>query len=357
MNILEMYAGNFDPVDRLMLVEKGNYKVSPDYTFVNPDLIVGLELEIENWPYFDAAFRGFTFHSDGSLRGASTEAVTRPMYSKYVPEKLESFFKKFGVTEENYSERCSVHVHVNCQNLAVEQVAAICLLYQVTERVLFSFIGNERDTNIFCVPWSQCNLSSRMLGRLLQDANYTVRGWQKYTALNLLPLRDRGTIEFRHMEGTCDVKRITTWLNIIGSIVKYATSRHIDDIRSQIASLNTNSNYEMFIYSVFGDLVEVFTDLRANLQQGVIDCKVAMIGANEPVKKEDPATVMDRRFDELMRGAERQFDAAPPPIQNDFLEQWLNTPVNRGAFEATQQRAAAVLERIDRLQVQQREEV
>ena len=290
-------------VQEQMLVEKGNYKVPSDYKIVNPELIVGLELEIERLAGYvdkELRFRGFTFTEDGSLRDGGVEAITRPMYSKFVPEKLDVFFKHFGITPANYSERCSIHVHVNCQDLTQEEVKSVCMLYQITERLLFSFVGNEREESIFCAPWSQCGIQYGMLDDTIDGAS---RRWMKYTALNLLPLQDKGTIEFRHLEGTCDVGRIVTWLNLIGSLFAYAKANTPEQIKNVVMNINTISNYDAFINAVFGGYAYVFDSPRLALQDGVIDAKL-MFTENKKAKEKVIATdrilialeQMDRAF-------------------------------------------------------------
>lgn len=285
--IFELFGPNtYSRVTENMLVERGNYKISEEHKLVHPELIVGLELEIEDFPLdIEQRFRGLSFTVDNSLRNNGVEAITRPTYSKFVPEKLTAFFEKFKITERNYTERCSTHVHVNCQDLTPEQIAALCVLYQTVEHVLFSFIEHERDNNIFCVPWSQTNIGHQFVHNFLYDPNFTTYNWQKYTALNIIPLRTKGTVEFRHLEGTCDVKRITLWLNIIGSMFKYIETVDKDTLMETISRMNTISNYEEFIYSVFGEYAYVFKDLRENLAQGVVACKLLMLGHDK--KKED----------------------------------------------------------------------
>jgi len=271
-------------VSRIMLADKW-YKEHPEYKLVNPNLIVGLELEIEGWDVEEeeASHRGFSFTSDGSLRGASIEAITKPTYSKFVPHLLEGFYQHFEVKQRNYSERCSTHVHVNCQNLTKHQLRNVCVLYQALERVLFAWIGEEREQNIFCIPWYQCNISNKFVYKFLSSTDDTVRRWQKYTALNLLPIREQGTIEFRHLEGTCDITRITAWLNIIGSIFKYACEVSYKELRATIANMNSVSNYGAFVENVFGEHASLLTGLPAYkelLAMGIVDCKLLLVDDN-----------------------------------------------------------------------------
>jgi len=282
MTTLREVWGHGD-VARLMLADR-NYKLHPEYKMINPDLIVGLELEIEGWEHEEPQHRGFSFTSDGSLRGPSIEAITKPTRSKFVPQLLEGFFGHFEVSKKNYSERCSVHVHVNCQDLTKQQLRNVCMIYQAVERVLFSWIGEVREQNIFCIPWYQCNISSRFVYKFLSNTDETVRRWQKYTALNLLPLREQGTIEFRHLEGTCDLHRITTWLNFIGAIFRCACSLTYKELRATIADMNSVSNYGAFIEQVFDEYaVELISlpNYREDLATGIVDCKLLLIDDNK----------------------------------------------------------------------------
>jgi Putative amidoligase enzyme len=280
-----------------ILISVRNYKETPDLVLSNPDLYVGLELEIEGWnDDYERAFRGFRFETDGSLRNNGIEAITLPLKSKHVPYLLTTFFKNKGITERNYSGRCSTHVHVDAQQLTIEQVQSVCLLYQTLERVLFDFIGNDRDNNIFCVPWYQCSISQDFVRKFANDANYTTRSWQKYTALNILPLRSQGTLEFRHLEGTCDVTRITNWLNILGCIVKYTVDNSLDDIKQLILNMNTVSNYGAFVENVFGQWAPLLTsnpDYQLSISNGVIDSKICLLN-DKPIKDTEtrrPATI------------------------------------------------------------------
>jgi len=285
MSIIRQLYGLQDVNERLSADK--NYRAVAVH---NPDLIVGLELEIERWPTppEDCRHRGFTFTSDGSLRNSGVEAITKPTKLKNIPNLLKSFFTHFEVTEDNYSDRCSIHVHVNCQDLSVEQVRTICLLYQAVERILFNFVDDSRRGNIFCVPWCESGVADRFVPRFLDDPVSTIRIWQKYSALNLLPLRELGTIEFRHLEGTCDLGKIITWLDIISHIFSYATSVDYQELKTTILKMNTVSNYGEFINTVFGDVAPVLQsteDFSNCLALGIIDCKLALTENKKSSKK------------------------------------------------------------------------
>lgn len=274
-------------LSNLMLPDK-SYTLSKEGVAA-PDLIVGLELEIENWrgaPHWD----GFNRHEDGSLRNNGVEFVTHPTKTKFLKNLLQDFFVKNKVTEDNYSERCSTHVHVNCLDYTVPQLAALTLLYQTFERILFNFIGNDRDKNIFCVPWCQASITTN-LANLIESGDWlqATHRWQKYTALNLASLRQRGTVEYRHLEGTCDINRIMTWVNIIAMMHEYARKIPIEDIKKTIMELNTSSAYDVFLKAVFGEYTNFLeiNNFKEAMELGVIDAKIMLYKEDTPKKEID----------------------------------------------------------------------
>jgi hypothetical protein len=287
MQINKLYGvGN---VAHLMLND-ANYTIGAT-PMVMPELVVGLELEMEGYPEGDLETNDlFTVEQDGSLRNGGIEAITRPTKAKFVECLLGSFFADNQTTEANYSDRCSTHVHVNMQDMTLDQVRSIALVYQTVERLLFeAFIGEARENNIYCVPWYQAGFTTASMDKLIANFDLNIRTWVKYTALNMLPLRERGTIEFRHLRGTCDVAEIIKWINLISCIVKYGSTVPYDEIATSIKGMNTDSTYEGFLRAVFGEHADVFAALpnyQETLAYGVVDSKMMLlqIGKKQAVK-------------------------------------------------------------------------
>jgi hypothetical protein len=302
--------------------------------------VVGIELEIEGFSSdHDREFGGIIFTTDGSLRsnakGDGIEAITLPIQAKYVAPFLSAFFKRFEITEENYSERCSTHVHFNAQNLSYEQIAIICLLYQTVERLLFNFVGHERDKNIFCVPWSQCNIGYTIVNKIksgVDGGDGVFRRWQKYSSLNLIPLLTKGTLEFRHLPGTCDVTYISRWIDILSHMFEYAQSHTLDETETAILQMNTVSNYHAWLDSVFkaeASYLQGF-NTEALLAQGVVDSKLMIMSPIQPrwpvryatfqdnITLDDPSIYTRESIQELLRGvhttiaSERVAPETPP---------------------------------------------
>lgn len=256
----------------------------------DPALLMGLELEIEGiaGDPTEVYVPGMTGESDNSLRdneyGRGWEFITKPATYSVAAHILSQFFAKAKLSQErNYSERCSIHVHANVQDLTPEQLKSVCLLYQVFERLFYSYAGEDRDKNIFCVPWSETTLTHTLIDTLL-DANLKgFRNWQKYTGLNLIPVQTQGTIEFRHLPGTCDLSRIFDWMNLIGSLFVTARNTPFEEIKSFIVNVNTTSEYKHLVHRVFGEWARVLDMpyMDTQLEEGVLDVKYMLLSADK----------------------------------------------------------------------------
>lgn len=268
-------------------IPPGNNSGYKENKTVAPDLVVGLELEIENFNGdAERHFDGVNFTSDGSLRssedGIGIEVITFPTKTKRIESLLTTFYDAYYISEDNFTERCSVHVHMNVLEMTYEQLSSFCLLYQTVESLLFSYAGKERENSVFCVPWNQCGIGFSIVDRL---ENFPVGGvnpfktWQKYTALNLVPVNTQGSIEFRHLEGTCDVKRIMGWINLISRMYNHAIYNPLNQIKMEIVGMNTVSNYREWLDNVFKEEADLlrFPGFERVLSAGVVDSKLILM--------------------------------------------------------------------------------
>ena len=267
---------------------------------VDPQLIFGVELEIENVPdWEDLVIRGMTSTEDGSLRNNGREFLMHPQKYQDAVATLTKFFEVGKYTEKNYSERCSIHIHTNCQDLTLEQLQTILFIYQIVERPLFNWVSPARANNIFCVPWHETNLTHTMFDDVPDLEKY--RRWMKYTALNLLPLTSLGTIEWRHMPGHSDTIRLFRWMRIISCFFRYARNNKLEDVKEFFISLNTTSQYTRFVDSVFQEESSFIYETptwQQDLEEGVLLMKYALSDrivlkeAKRPTKLRAPNRVL-----------------------------------------------------------------
>jgi len=296
----------------------------------DPSLLYGVELEIEGVPGDPANLyvQGMRGERDNSLRdnqyGSPWEFITKPATYSVLSTMLTTFFNRAGFTmEKNYSERCSVHIHANVLDFTPEQLKSLCLLYQVFERLLYAFAGGDRDKNIFCVPWSQTNLTHAIINKMTSEGIPNLREWQKYTGLNLIPVTTQGTVEFRHLPGTPDATRILNWAALIGCMFAYTRNTPYDTIKSRIIEINTTSAYTGTLREVFGSwatLLEV-PGKDQLLEEGVLDVKYMLLSSEIPKNPYDQTAVPGGDVwwgeahrgrparQEVLRGGEMRFEA------------------------------------------------
>ena len=119
---------------------------------------VGIEVEVENVrvylgnngidPWWDNI-------DDGSLRNGGREFVfSQPMFGQDIVNALEALNMSLSPTGCEYTERCSVHVHVNVRDMTFDQIANMTVLYALAEPLFFAKVDDARERNFYCKPLS-----------------------------------------------------------------------------------------------------------------------------------------------------------------------------------------------------------
>lgn len=292
------------------------------------DQLMGVELEIEEANEFQLV-ENMRSTEDGSLRNGGVEFITFPANYDSTYNQLQEFFTLNNPHEECYSERTSIHVHMNVQDFTLPQLANVLLIYQTCEHLLYQFVGADRDKNIFCVPLSECYVA-RNAATVLANGDYNpVMRWQKYTGLNLAPVRSLGTVEFRHMPGNCNMELISTWLKLLVSIMQMAKNSTYDDLLETIITLNSSSAYDAFLTKIFNThTTHLMTpDYRMLLENGVLAAKYAVLfhkNKQDPKKK-----ILFRREQQVILDEWIRFDAEVPramDLPQGIIPNRLNNP-------------------------------
>jgi hypothetical protein len=189
--------------------------VIPVDQMVKNKAIVGIEIELENTQ--PLLLSSWNTTRDGSLRNDGYEYVSAPFVidsAESVMEELSSNLPRSAVA----SGRCGLHVHLNCLDLSIAELRELATVLYENERYLYSISGNRHE-NYHCTPWhGSCNevaLLKFIKGKI--DFNKFQQSCHKYSGINFVPLRDKGTIEFRMHKGSRDTKEIINWVNIIAN--------------------------------------------------------------------------------------------------------------------------------------------
>lgn len=283
---------SFSPIKTAEDVKSTFSKVSEKSRMVCNDTYVGIEVEVEgitnhviSGPYWSSV-------EDGSLRNNGREFVSVPLRGQSIEKALTQLSKFLDESNgtHDFSERTSIHVHVNARDMKASQIFGFILTYLVFEPMLYKFVYDtgerDRSQSIFCVPVGVAGNTVGLYqalqyfdkGNAASAITYLAQSWKKYTGMNCIPLIRKGTLEFRQMAGTKDVEKIIEWINILLRIKKFAVSREFNYIRNKILALNTNSMYHNFMEDVFSSDSFHFSryDERKDLEQGVIAVKRAL---------------------------------------------------------------------------------
>ena len=268
----------------------------------------GLELEVEHIEILEDPSRIWETRNDGSLRNGGVEFVSQPLVKDTVQEHLERLFACIRFHPDSYSERTSIHVHCNMKGLEMDQLKSFCALYIIFEDLFFNYVDSVRHNNIFCVPLKDFATPER-LSELFVNTSRRIP-WEKYSALNILPLTGFGTVEFRHMHGNNNVQYITNWVYLIDCLKQAAKTREWEQLKNQITQLNNKSEYRLFAENVFGNLSNLLfsdnTDFKQVMHRAVMIVKLWLHKEEEKIKlKETQAKAKKIQFD---------WDEAPPQL-------------------------------------------
>ena len=236
------------------------YKISNK--LADPHRRMGIEIELEN--VSDKRYTSLKLwetKNDASLRNGGLEFVTPILFGEdlvMATEELEKYFNSANITPD-ITDRCSVHVHMDVRDYTTEQLKLLVLYYIIFEIPLFKYVGNNREHNIYCMPYTKADAlvdSARFAlnyfdKKQKEDAYEDLRNFPKYAALNLAPCISYGSVEFRHHPGEYKSERLLQWLNIIQKLhlAAIAASENKYDPITGVSAIGVDA----FIRSVFGD--------------------------------------------------------------------------------------------------------
>lgn len=234
-------------------------------------LFTGIECEIEGVREWNESITEiFQVTEDGSLRNDGREFVSVPLEWDIVSHEFANLHANLKCRKgQKFSDRTSIHVHANCADLEESQVKNIVMMYALFEEFFFLAVDEHRRHNIHCVP-----LTETYLPNIYKMSLYhLVSRWHKYTALNIVPLKKQGTIEFRHMEGHDDPALMQEWITIIHNLFEVGKR---DSITLQSLNDGTIDRWfmEIFGQSRIGQFRPMIDDMTYNTR---LDVKLSLI--------------------------------------------------------------------------------
>ena len=185
---------------------------------------VGIEIEVEGENLLDRLPSYWSIHKENSLRGESKEyALTKPVSRKSVGPVLKYLSKKLEThgSKVYESQRTSVHVHLNCQGMAMRHVYNQICIYLILEDILMEFAGPTRVGNVFCLRAKDAeDFVDELVAAAKKDdfSRFAKEDTLRYTSINVCALFKFNSLEFRGLRGTMDILLIEDWINILLAI-------------------------------------------------------------------------------------------------------------------------------------------
>jgi hypothetical protein len=200
-----------------------------DPVLIDNTTLLGIEVEVENFTYPDVKAREWGYWSDkkdDSLRNNGMELVfNEPFNGADAVTAVKWLFEQAQKKQWRVSKLTGIHVHLDVREMEVEEFRAFCVLYALTEPLIYKWIGRSRFENMFCLPWymadSDVGTISKALNVSAKDTGLALsflKQLSKYSGLNVSSAPKFGTVEFRMMETHFDFGRMMDWLNIILSL-------------------------------------------------------------------------------------------------------------------------------------------
>lgn len=250
---------------RILGKTRGLQSYISDPRWVMPTSFIGLEHEYEGVK--DSTLPKHTFadfwahHEEGSLKDHGAEYVfATPMFGIDAYNAVEWLVAHAKASGWKCTKRTGIHVHLDVRDLTVPQLAGLCILYAAVEPILYHWVGDGRDSSHFCIPLYRADEALSGACSIIRSAfhdekedGHSALGlageFQRYAGFNLQALNKFGSIEFRHLQTTHDLVRITDWINMIMSFK--ATALKLPQSDGAVVRMIQRMGTRQLLYYVF----------------------------------------------------------------------------------------------------------
>jgi len=225
---------------------------------VTPTNLIGVEVEVEGVLSNDPVFwREGTDQllyweaiEDASLRNGCELRLRGPLFGLDLIKALDALDTTFKEVNVVTSIRTSTHIHYDMAAFGTtKDLLKLLSLAGLFEDVLFRYVGGTRADSIYCLPYSKSRGNFNDISSLGGSPRYLGDALGRYQAINLQSLFKHGTVEFRHAGAYTTRQELLDWINILGSLIKYASESDFDT--TKLAVLCSEITPISFLREVF----------------------------------------------------------------------------------------------------------
>lgn len=201
----------------------------------------GLEVELEGRLGNRNTVDRFRYEHDGSLEDGVELVLREPTPIGDLKLVMSDLSKVISSCTIKPSIRCGVHIHINATHMNALQLVNFLTIYYTLENIMLDHCGEGRQSNLFCLRGADAEYQIKCAGRALSGDVHSLDDTIRYTALNLLALRNYGSLEFRALRTPTKskMKEISKWVEVLLHIRECAMAEE-----SPAKILSTFSGFE-----------------------------------------------------------------------------------------------------------------
>ena len=218
---------------------------------------------------------------------------------------LSEFFPLAKKMKWETTLRTGIHVHLDARDLSRYQLLGLIAYYCIFEPAIYAWVGDERHSNNFCLPWykfeGQLAQAIDILGGMRdfskgkltrnEDVILACESFHRYAGLNLKSLATFGSIEFRHLKTTLDYNRVRDWVNIILSLKKAA----LQVPQSTLAIIHAINRFgirrtadEIFGERITEEMWKAVPDLTSKIEEHGLPAGIELIAEVQDIQENVP---------------------------------------------------------------------
>lgn len=236
---------------RLTQQEKPEQTIADTYLIMEKSGDVGIEYEIEflgNLP--ETCPPEWYSKNDGSLRNGIEYVSATPIPVKRLERHAGALIESLLSCAPYISNRTSTHVHVNVSRNRLKGLYSLIMLYYLFENILVATQPRHRVGNLFCLRARDAEtLPTKFMVeffenklKILPSAFRDI----KYSALNILPIQQLGSIEYRFLGTSLDPLFISGWATLLHNFTQRGMMYDVEDIRGALEKDNPDVYYRIF---------------------------------------------------------------------------------------------------------------
>ena len=237
--------------------------------------LFGVEVEVEGRG-LPRAVEKFNVVAEGSLRAVDGE-VGREFVFK-IPMNFDRSMESLGALKESldasdrvvFSERTSVHVHVNVTDMTLPQWFTFLFLWVLYEEAMINYCGDSRKGNLFCLSSRDAEGLMFTLEKCAREGHiHYLDDDVRYSAVNTAATNKYGSVEFRSMRGTMDLEVLGEWLTTLKTLRDKAV-----ELGSPKKLIDSVLNDEEFTASLFPEdhFIRTFPDIERVILENAFRC-------------------------------------------------------------------------------------